>query len=102
LFHLDLLGRQRKPERRADPFLAFDGHLPAVSLDKRLHDGETKTHSTRVLRIGFSLVKDFFDKFVGDSSTVVIDPALNGTFRLKFRGPDDNLSARRVLDRIGD
>ena len=35
------LDGERKTERRADAFLAFDCHLPAVSFSKRFHDGET-------------------------------------------------------------
>ena len=63
-----------------DPFLAFDGHLSTVSLSKRLHDGETQARSTLVLRIGFSLLEDFFEKLFRNSGAVVADPALNGGF----------------------
>jgi hypothetical protein len=51
--------RQRKSECRADSFLTFDGHLPAVSLRKRFHNGQSQAGSTCALRIGFSLVEDF-------------------------------------------
>ena len=84
------------------PSLLSTVTVPAVSLSKRLHDGETQARSARILRIGFSLVEDFFEKLFGDSRTVVADPALNGTFRAKFPCPDDNLSAWRVLDCVGD
>jgi hypothetical protein len=79
----DFLGRLHSPwlgriNRNAEPFLAFDGHLPTVSLSKRLQDGETEARSTRGLRIGFSLVVNFFEKLFGNSRAIVADPALNG------------------------
>ena len=63
-----------------------------MSLRKRLHDGETKARSSRVVWIAFSLVEDFFEKLFGDSRTVIADPALNGTIRDKFLRPDEHLS----------
>ena len=96
------LGWERKPEHRADSFLAFDGHLPAMSLRECFHDGEPQARSTRILRVGFSLVEDFFEQLFGDAPAVVADPALNGAFRAKFSRPDENFSARCVLNGIAD
>src|ERR1700722_8024882 len=93
---------QRKPERRADAFLAFDAHLPSVTFRKRLHDGETQARAALFLSIGFSLVEDFFEKLFADSRPVVADPALDRTFLAMFACPDDNLAAWGVLNRVGN
>jgi len=77
--------------------LALDGHLTAMSLRECLHDGEPQARSTRVRRVGFALVEDFFEQLFGDARTVVADPALNGAFRAKVSRPDANFSARRFI-----
>ena len=68
-----------------------------MSLSEGLHDGEAQARSTLFVRIGFSLVEDFFEKLFGDSRTVVTDRALNDAFRVKFPSREDNLTTRGVL-----
>src|SRR5262245_27813961 len=98
---LTLTPRDRESEGRAGAFPALDRHLSSVRLDIRLHDGEAQARGPLPLRIGLELVEDRLEPVGGDAGAVVADPALDAAVWC-LASPDDDLAARRVLDRVRD
>ncbi len=73
-----------------------------MKLGKCFYDRKAETHAALVLRIRFPLFEDFCERLLGNTRSVVADPALNNSVYGVFPCPDDNLTARSVSDGIGN